>query len=58
MTLFDLVDEVFEKTHVDRAEILERALKAWPRVQDFTITQCRLLERALKGAENGHSTGR
>ncbi len=48
MTLIDLVEEVFEKTHVDRAEILERAVQAWPRVKEFSTTQCRLLERAVQ----------
>jgi hypothetical protein len=51
MTLLDLVDEVFEKTHVDRAEILAQVQEAWPDGRDhFTPTQCALVERALSTA--------
>jgi hypothetical protein len=51
MTLFELIDEVFEKTHVDREEILSRVRAAWPgRVNGFTPTQCALMVRALSAA--------
>jgi len=49
MTLLDLIDEVFEKTHVDREEILSQVREAWPDGRDhFTETQCALVERALR----------
>ena len=51
MTLLELVDEVFEKTHVDRVEIYSKVQAAWPDGRAyFTPTQCALLERALRGA--------
>jgi hypothetical protein len=50
MTLLELVEEVYEKTHVDRLEIFSRATSAWPRLEKFTPTQCALLVRALRGA--------
>ncbi len=50
MTLLELVDEVFEKTHVDRVEILAQVQEAWPDGRDhFTPTQCALVVRALGG---------
>ena len=51
MTLLELIEEVFEKTHVDRVEILSRVEEAWPdgRAQ-YTQTQCALVERALSWA--------
>ena len=50
MTLLELIDEVFEKTHVDRVEIFSRVTTAWPDGRDhFTGTQCALVVRALSG---------
>lgn len=50
MTLLELVDEVYERTHADKVEIWSRAKLAWPRLEEFTETQCALLVRALRGA--------
>ena len=51
MTLLELIDEVFEKTHVDRVEIYSRVQAAWPDGRaNFTETQCALLARVLGGA--------
>ena len=51
MTLVELIDEVWEKTHVDRVEIFSRVRQAWPDGKDyFTATQCALVTRALGGA--------
>jgi hypothetical protein len=48
MTLFDLVDEVQEKTHLGELEILDRVLRAWPIHQQFTPTQAALMVRAIQ----------
>lgn len=51
MTLLELIDEVYEKTHVDRVEIFSQVTAAWPDGRDhFTDTQCALVVRALGGA--------
>ena len=50
MTLLELIDEVYERTHVDRVEIFSRARAAWPGAVEFKPVQMRLLERALSGA--------
>ena len=51
MTLLELVDEVFEKTHVDRVEIFSQVRAAWGKDRpEYTATQCALLVRALSGA--------
>lgn len=48
MTLIELIDEVWEKTHVDRVEILLRVEEAWPEGRSyFTGTQCALVVRAV-----------
>ena len=47
MTLFDLVEEVQEKTHLGELEILDRAQRAWPSHQQFTGAQAALLVRAI-----------
>jgi len=47
VTLLELVDSAFDRTHVERAEILERVLAAWPSTYNFKPVQCRLLEWAL-----------
>jgi hypothetical protein len=49
MTLIELIEEVHEKTHVDRVEIFSRATSAWPGKDFFTPTQCNLLVRSLRG---------
>ena len=50
MSLLELVDEVYERTHEDKVEIWSRARTAWPTVENFSETQCALLVRALRGA--------
>jgi hypothetical protein len=50
VTLAELIEEVYEKTHVDRLKIYSRATSAWPGRDFFTPTQCALLVRALRGA--------
>ena len=51
MTLVELVNEVWEKTHVDRVEIFSRVEAAWGVERPvYTGTQCALLVRALGGA--------
>jgi hypothetical protein len=51
MTLLELVDEVYEKTHVDRLEIFSRVRSAWGvDSKKYTATQCALVVRALGGA--------
>ncbi len=46
MTLFDLVEEVQEKTHLGELEILDRVQRAWPSHQQFTPTQVALMGEA------------
>jgi hypothetical protein len=49
MTLVELIEEVHEKTHVDRVKILSRMKEAWPDGRSyFTGTQCALVERSLR----------
>ncbi len=48
MTLFDLVEEVQEKTRLGELEILNRVQRAWPSHQQFTPTQCALVVRAIQ----------
>jgi hypothetical protein len=48
MTLFDLVEEVQEKTHLGEMEILDRVRRAWPGLQKFTPTQAALMANAIK----------
>ena len=48
MTLFDLVEEVQEKTHLGELEILDRVQRAWPNHQQFTPTQAALMVRAVQ----------
>jgi site-specific DNA-cytosine methylase len=48
MTLFDLVEEVQEKTHLGALEILDRVQRAWPSHTQFTPTQAALMVRAIQ----------
>ncbi len=48
MTLFDLVEEVQEKTHLGELEILDRVQRAWPSHQQFTSTQAALMVHAIQ----------
>lgn len=43
MTLPEMIDEVYEKTHVPMIEILRLVLINWPGRKTFTPTQCNLL---------------
>ena len=48
MTLLELIEEVHEKTHVDRVEIFSQVRLAWGEERPkYTATQCALLVRAL-----------
>lgn len=51
MTLFDLVEEVQEKTHLGELEILDRVHSAWPGRTEFTPTQAALMVRAIQWKE-------
>ena len=52
MTLQEFCEEVEEKTHVGRLEILEMAREAWPTLTILTPTQAKLMvnhiERKLR----------
>lgn len=43
MTLPEMIDEVYEKTHVPQIEVLDLIEENWPGSQTFTPTQCNLL---------------
>ena len=43
MTLPEMVDEVYEKTHVPMIEVLSLIEDNWPGHDTFTPTQCNLL---------------
>jgi hypothetical protein len=43
MTLPEMIDEVYEKTHVPMIEVLNLIEANWPGHQTFTPTQCNLL---------------
>ena len=40
MTMLEMVDEVYERTHVDRVEIFSRARAAWPGAVEFKPCRC------------------
>ena len=43
MTLPEMIDEVYEKTHVPQIEVLNLIETNWPGHETFTPTQCNLL---------------
>ena len=43
MTLPDMIDEVYEKTHVPQIKVLNLIETNWPGHETFTPTQCNLL---------------
>ena len=43
MTLPEMIDEVYEKTHVPMIEVLNLIEANWPGRETFTPTQCNLL---------------
>ncbi len=51
MTLLDLIDEVEERTHFGKLEILEKVREAWPLHTEFTPTQCALVVNSIQRKE-------
>lgn len=43
MTIFDLIQEAQEKTHVGELEILALVRESWPTLDSFTPTQAALV---------------
>jgi len=55
VTLLDLVDEVYERTHLAKLEILDIARRNWPGLADFKPTQAALLVHLIQ-RKNGKDT--
>lgn len=57
MTLLELIEEVYEKTHVDRVEILSIVQESWgEKRESYSATQAALVVRALSRQKDAQYT--